>query len=650
MERQLRTNGTLNTVALLLAAAVTFAMGRYAGSAAGQVVAVFLLMGFVAALVSRFQMGLEAAEQLEELELEEAIRKKADAALFKSAEAELRPARRAREQFEKYFGPGVAVVLLLVQWGGAWLLWRWLDDWQRKLGETTGGVLEHAGVALAIFGGVGLGLFLFGKVAANLVRLTRQRLLRPAAGYVLLGAYLCGLVAAGIGADIAGYARVDGWVARVLVVALGLVGVENALTLILEIYRPRVKGAERRLLYESRLVGLASQPEGIFTTVAHALDYQFGFKVSETWFYQFLQRYLGVFLLAQLGLLLLSTCVVFIEPGEQAILERFGRPVPYLLNAGGHLKWPWPVDKVYRYRTDQIQTFSIGHARHEEEAEADDGHGHGHGHGAKRPAAEPEAVLWTEAHAKDEFNLLVASREEGEGQAESDQAAPVNMLAVDLPVQYQVTNLLMWATNYSDGAALLERVATREVVRYLVNADLNEILTTGRQKTADELRQRIQQRADELKMGVRILFVGLQNIHPPVRIAPAYQAVVAALQEQEAKVLEAEGYAAKTLPEARAEAIRRRAEAEIYALRRTADAQAQAIRFTNQMQAWQASPRVFATRGYLQALVRGGAESRKLVLAATNTEDVILFNLEDKLRPGIDDVVLPPPKTTTTGK
>lgn len=642
MERQLRTNATVNTVVLLLAAVVAFAMGRYSGSAAGQVVAVFLALGFGAALVSRFQMGLEESERLEQLELEELARKSAEAALFKTDESELRPARRARQQFEKYFGPGVAVLLLAAQWGGAWGLWPWLNSPSRKLGEDTGGVLEHAGVALAIFGGLGLGLFLFGKVAANLVRLTRQRLLRPAAGYVLLGAYLCGLVAVGIGADIGGYPRVDGWVARALVLALALVGVENALTLILEIYRPRVKGAERRLLYESRLVGLASQPEGIFTTVAHALDYQFGFKVSETWFYQFLQKYLGLFLLAQLGLLLLSTCVVFIEPGEQAILERFGRPTPRLLDAGGHLKWPWPVDQVYRYRTDRIQTFIIGHNPHEDqEADAD-----AHGHAREEPGAarEPEAVLWTEAHAKDEFNLLVASRGAGEGERETGQAAPVNLLAVDLPVQYQVTNLLLWATHYSDGAALLERVATREVVRYLVNADLNEILTTGRQRTAEELRQRIQARANELNMGVRIVFVGLQNIHPPVRIAPAYQAVVAALQEKEAKILEAEGYAAKRLPAARAEAVKRRAEAEIYALQRAADAQAQAIRFTNQLQAWAASPRVFAAREYLQALVRGGTAARKFVLAATNTEDVIQLNLEDKLRPGIEDVVLPPPK------
>lgn len=637
MERNWRTNGTVNTVVLLLAAAVTFAMSRYAGSAAGQVVALFLLLGFVAALVSRFQMGLEENERLEQIELEELARKSTDSALFKTEESELRPARRAREQFEKYFAPGVAVAVFLAQMGGAWGLWSWLNRQQGRLDETAGGVMEHAGVALAIFGGLGLVLFLLGKVAANLARLTRQRLLRPAAGYVLLGAYLCALTAAGIGADIAGYPRVDGWVARALVLALALVGLENALTLILEIYRPRVKGAERRLLYESRLVGLASQPEGIFTTVAHALDYQFGFKVSETWFYQFLHKYLGAFLLAQLGLLLLSTCVVFIEPGEQAILERFGRPVPHLLDAGGHLKWPWPVDKVYRYRTDQIQTFVIGHSRHQE---GEDDHDHG-----RRPGAlEQEAVLWTEIHAKDEYNLLVASRDEGEAGRDASQAAPVNLLAVDLPVQYQVTNLLMWATNYTDGAALIERVATREVVRYLVHADVNEILTTGRQRTAEELRQRIQQRANELNMGVRIIFVGLQNIHPPVRIAPAYQAVVAALQEKEAKILEAEGYAANALPRAQAEAIKRKAEAEIYALRRAADAQAQAIRFTNQLQAWRASPQVFATRGYLQALVRGGAQARKYLLAATNTDDVILFNLEDRLRPGIDDVVVPPPR------
>ncbi|MDO8942710.1 MAG: hypothetical protein Q7U75_05970, partial [Desulfobacterales bacterium] len=107
---------------------------------------------------------------------------------------------------------------------------------------------------------------------------------------------------------------------------------------------------------------------------------------------------------------------------------------------------------------------------------------------------------------------------------------------------------------------------------------------------------------------------------------------------------DAEAYAAQTLPEARAEAIKRRRTAEIYAIRTAADAEAQALQFTNRMVAYEASPAVFAARGYLQALVRGARGARKYVIAATNTQDVIQLNLEDKLRPGMDDVVVPPPK------
>lgn len=116
-------------------------------------------------------------------------------------------------------------------------------------------------------------------------------------------------------------------VARVLVVILGFVAVENLATLVFDIYRPRLKGQAEHPLYESRLIGILSQPDGLITTAAQALDYQFGFKVSETWFYRFLERAFAWLVLVQLGILLLSTSFVFIEPGEQGLLQRFGRPV-----------------------------------------------------------------------------------------------------------------------------------------------------------------------------------------------------------------------------------------------------------------------------------------------------------------------------------
>ena len=57
-----------------------------------------------------------------------------------------------------------------------------------------------------------------------------------------------------------------------------------------------MKGRITRALYDSRLVGVLAQPEGLVATAAQTLDYQFGFKVSETWFYQFLQRSIAWYL------------------------------------------------------------------------------------------------------------------------------------------------------------------------------------------------------------------------------------------------------------------------------------------------------------------------------------------------------------------
>jgi membrane protease subunit HflK len=242
----------------------------------------------------------------------------------------------------------------------------------------------------------------------------------------------------------------------------------------------------------------------------------------------------------------------------------------------------------------------------------------------------------------------VASREQSTIKTtnqEDNQAVPVNLLAVNIPVQFQVTNLQAWITRYTDAGKLLEKIATREVVHYLVSVDINEIMTTSRTLASENLRQRIQAQADEKGLGARIVFVGLQGIHPPTAIAEAYQSVQSAAQAKEAKILEAQGYAARTIPMAKAEAAKRVMQAEAYRERTTANATGQAAKFKHQMAAYDASPEVFSQRNYLSALTRGGNGARKYVIAATNTTDVITLNLEDKFRTDVLDLQLPQTKT-----
>ncbi len=627
MERNLQRNGLVNLLALFAVTAAGYGVARFTDSLSGQVAAAFLGLGALVAFVSWFQMRLEERERLEKLELDELARSKGSATLFEGRDAEVFPAQRSRQQFEKFFVPGFTVGLLFLQGAGAFMLWRWLQ----KLAALP--PVKQDLLALALFGLLALILFLIGRFSATIARLENHRLLRPSASYLLLGAYLCFFCAAAMAGLKSEFPKTDLYVARVFVVVLGLVAAETLAALVFEIYRPRVKGKVGRPLYDSRLVGLLAQPEGLVATAAQTLDYQFGFKVSETWFFLFFRNAVRWMLLLQLGALLLSTSVVFIEPGEQALLERFGKPLAgeVVLGPGAHLKLPWPVDKVYRYRSEQIQTVTVGGAA--EEAEHASG-----------------VVLWTAGHPKDE-NFLVANRAQPTAEAATAttgrKAPPVSLITVSIPVQFQITNLTQWIYRHEDSSNLLRQIATRAVVRYLASVDVNEIMSRNRLEAALVLRDHIQGGAEAQALGARILFVGLQDLHPPVKVAPEYQKVVAAIHQKQAKILAAEADSIRVTTLAGAQAVTVTNDAEAARINLQVIALARAAAFTNQLPAFNAAPAVYRQRAYLQTFASATAKATKYLILATNTSDVITFDLQRRLDEDYFNKIggaVPPPK------
>ena len=625
MERSIQKNGLINLLVLLTVGMAGLAVARYANSLAGQVSILFLGIGVLVAVVSWFQMRLEDRERLEKLEFDELAKTRSGSALFESREAEAFPAQRSREQFERFFVPAFTVVLFVLQAGGGWLLWRWLSR------STTAPEVKQPITGLALFGAFALVLFLLGRFSATIARLEHHRLLRPGASYLLFNAFLCLVVALGMVGVWAGFPKTDFYVAHVLCGLLGLVALETLIQLVLEVYRPRVKGKVERPLYESRLVGLLGQPEGLVTTAAQALDYQFGFKVSETWFYRFFERALGWLLLLQLGALVLSTCVVFIEAGEQGLLEHFGKPVESRspLGPGAHLKWPWPIDQVYRFRAEQIQTFNVG--------------------SAPEPAQERERyVLWSQGHPG-ETNFLVANRvqfsQETASRVAGKRTPPVSLLTVSVPVQFQITNLVDWAYKNEDAPTLLEDLGTREVVRYLVGVDMNDIMSQGREEAAQALADRIQAAADQHGLGARIISVGLGDLHPPVKVAPDYEKVIAAIQTKQARVLAARADDIRTNALAGAQAVSILNKANAERMAREIGALAQAALFTNQIPAFQTAPSVYAERAYLQTFARATANARKYILLTTNTHDVLTFDLQESVAQSLLNLSVPAPKT-----
>ncbi|HEY5040846.1 MAG TPA: SPFH domain-containing protein [Verrucomicrobiae bacterium] len=623
MERNTTNNGLVNLLTAVVAFAAAFAVTIFVNSLAGQAASVFLGLGALVAFVSWFQMRLEENERLEKLEVDELARTKGGSALFEAKDSEVFPARRSREQFEKFFVPGFCVLLLVLEAGGAWLLWRWTGK------PAAGLIMGRAMPVFALFAIFALLLFLIGRFSVTISRLENHRLLRPGSSFLLASAFVCIFTALGIaGVKWSNFLQADFWVARGLCVLLGLMAAELLLTLLLEIYRPRVKGKIARPLYDSRVVGLLAQPESLFTTAAQTIDYQFGFKVSETWFFQLLKNNVLALLLVQLAVLLLSTCVVFVNAGEQAVLEHFGRKEA-VLNPGAHLKLPWPVDKIYRYRTDQIQSLYVGYTP---------------------DANETGVILWTVAH-NNEQNFLVGTTGQTALQTNQDNGdtnntlkpPPVSLISISIPIQFQITNVLQWAYTNADPKSLLAELATRAVARYLAGADIDAVLSHGRLEAAQTLGENIQAAANARQLGAKIVFVGLQDIHPPTAsgVAASYENVIGARQTRVATNLLAQAEAIQTNALAEAVAFTTNSVAEARAVQLDTSAFASAALFTNQIPAYETAPSIYKQRAYFKAFPAATANARKYVLLITNTQNVLIYELEDKIRADLENLNVP---------
>jgi regulator of protease activity HflC (stomatin/prohibitin superfamily) len=462
------------------------------------------------------------------------------------------------------------------------------------------------------------------------------------------------------------------WVVPVLVVILGF---EIALNAVLDIYRPRISGQYRRDAFDSRLLGFINEPGGILHTVASAIDYQFGFKVSQTWFYKLLEKAILPLLLFLVFTLYILSCIVIVPPGHQALIEHYGS-FDKIVGPGITLKLPSPFDMAYMHPTSRIQQIDIGYVVGKEEIS--------------------KPILWGEKHYQEEYDLLVATSLESQpDKQEGEGAVPVSIVRAAVPVQFKIKNLKDYVYNQSDAKKMLEAISYREVVRFAASARIetdNEgqddsdermsILGAGRQAAADYLKDKIQNEADRAGLGIEIVFLGLQGVHPPPDVAADYQAVVAAIQKKQASILMAQaesnatltlltGSVAKSqeiydlghrylkaaqegdeelveklteqigdfLANAEGDVFKILRQAQSYAFAKEVNAEAAGKRFKDQIKAYKASPDIYRQIYLLSMLEEVLKDIRKYVVVAGDEEtQIIIIDLKDDVTPSIYDL------------
>jgi len=479
----------------------------------------------------------------ENLELEQITRQTDAGSIFEANDISLRPAAKRVAFVLKWVAPIFSLVLALYLVGAGLAVMN--SVWQTgAAGELPISQAQASLLTICIFATVGLGFaaFLFSRYATGMGSQLAYRPLRATGSYLLVCVLGSLVLAVGLILAYTKYYAFDRYFALAIPVAALVFAVEIVFNFVLDIYRPRVRGQEPRLVYDSRLLNLLAEPGRVGHGMAEALNYQFGFEVSKTWFYQLLSRALLPLVLAGVLIMILLTSIVLVPEGEQAVVLVMGKARPETLKSGLRVKPPWPLATVERINTSDIHEIFLGAGNVRSREEIDKNYVTSPATGRK------EVQLWTTEHGtRKENDFLVAVP------ASRDNPAAVNVIKLVTRVQYCIDDPFKYSYTYDDARELLESVAYQEMVRYLASATLLEeddtypnrpqaIMTTGRQQAARALMDRIRERvgASGLDLGVAIVNVDFQAVHPPAAAAEAFEKVLAAERGQEVRRYEAQ--------------------------------------------------------------------------------------------------------------
>lgn len=525
---------------------------------------------FLALVYKQRQLVREELLESEQLRQERATGGTA-AALFAGDEERLLVSRRRLMWMYRWLLPFFTIVTIgLLASLSLWYSWAFGGN----VYEKTWPLPVNESLSFAFVVGVSFLSFLLSRYATGMARQAEWRLLRAGAAY-LMGNTLAGItVAVVLGLvhfQIVVPERVAAYAIRILMLVLAT---EFLLNFVLDFYRPRQSGEEPRPAFDSRLLGLFCEPGGIARSIAEALNYQFGFEVSSTWFYKLMQRAITPVIGFGILTLFAASCFVIVNPGEAVVVERFGRPLQTgqtirvdqggkeverldALGPGLHVKYPWPIDVAYRYPAQQVQQVLIGVKEQEGPQES-----------------LSKALTWTVRHPTiPELTVIVATSGPLQGttatrpaaapkgaapdtasdearRGQSERSVAVSLIRVAMPIQYRIKDLAAWRTKFADPAKVFEELAYRDLIKYSASVDVDQVMGADRQRMADDLQKVIQAEADQLGLGVQIVTLGLQGVHPPSEVAKEFESVVGAESKKQAAMRAGESERNKILSEA----------------------------------------------------------------------------------------------------
>lgn len=250
------------------------------------------------------------------------------------------------------------------------------------------------------------------------------------------------------------------------------------------------------------------------------------------------------------GLYFLSGVYV-VNPGEEAVIRRFGRWTGETLGEGIHYRLPWPIDKVDKVNVREIRRQAVGMPF----------------------AGHPPSLSPPE-----EAQLLTGDE---------------NIVDVKLIIQYRIKDAVdyFFQVRYEEPHKSVHRFLRTAVraaaVKLIGNMDVDNTLTLGKSLLQQLIQEEAQKLLDTYRTGLQIVTISLEEIYPPEEVADAFRDVASAKEEREERINQAEAYRNTVLPDARGRAYRLTEDAKAYKIKVVNRARGEAGNFLSQLREYE---------------------------------------------------------------
>jgi len=229
-----------------------------------------------------------------------------------------------------------------------------------------------------------------------------------------------------------------------------------------------------------------------------------------------------IFAVGLFGIYLL-TGIYIVNPGEQAVIRRFGAVLPSPVNEGIHYRLPYPMDQVQKVNVDEVRRADVGMNLPE----------HMHTNDTPEP-----------------IELLTGDE---------------NIITSEVIVHYKVKDAAKFLYGVNNNNEQLVRFSVESsLVKVMSNVKVDDILSTGKVQAQNTAMRDAQEILDKYDSGIQLTAFNIQSITPPGSVAESFRDVTTAREDKEKAINQARGYYNSLIPESRGKAQTMLSEAEGY--------------------------------------------------------------------------------------